>query len=257
METPCNSLFKANPLKRSGSPVHFPKTFIPTMFNLFNNDFNEWKRDSNNLNESPNRVEDLGTVPSPPFKNLDDQSGEGDHQLLAQNNFQSTESYHQQQQNFNSSFFQHQQKHTKSNFLNVLKTLDQEFNDNNVKTIESQNKILKSSSTLFKENNKTFVSHSFSSDNVNIVKNNSNLYQHHQDIDPKVRRAQGYVDTRIVDTEQKQQQKHQNLAVSKDHIVLHVKNLDYKISADEWRRILTENFKKHCKDVSFPKAYFL
>lgn len=36
----------------------------------------------------------------------------------------------------------------------------------------------------------------------------------------------------------------------KEQIVLHVKNLDYKISADEWKRILLENFRKHCKDVS-------
>ena len=37
---------------------------------------------------------------------------------------------------------------------------------------------------------------------------------------------------------------------SKDQIVLHVKNLDYKISSDEWKRILLENFRKHCKEVS-------
>ena len=36
----------------------------------------------------------------------------------------------------------------------------------------------------------------------------------------------------------------------KEQIVLHVKNLDYKISADEWKRILLENFRKHCKEVS-------
>ena len=35
----------------------------------------------------------------------------------------------------------------------------------------------------------------------------------------------------------------------KEHIVLHVKNLDYKISADEWKRILLENFRKHCKEI--------
>ena len=36
---------------------------------------------------------------------------------------------------------------------------------------------------------------------------------------------------------------------SSDQIVLHVRNLDYKISADEWKRILLENFRKHCKEV--------
>jgi len=35
----------------------------------------------------------------------------------------------------------------------------------------------------------------------------------------------------------------------KDVSVLHVRNLDYKISADEWKRILLENFRKHCKEV--------
>jgi len=37
---------------------------------------------------------------------------------------------------------------------------------------------------------------------------------------------------------------------SSDQIVLHVRNLDYKISADEWKRILLENFRKHCKEVN-------
>jgi len=41
---------------------------------------------------------------------------------------------------------------------------------------------------------------------------------------------------------------------SNNHIELHVRNLDYKISADEWKRILLENFRKHCKEVSF---YFI
>jgi hypothetical protein len=35
---------------------------------------------------------------------------------------------------------------------------------------------------------------------------------------------------------------------NKEQIILHVKNLDYKISADEWKRILLENFRKHCKE---------
>jgi len=35
----------------------------------------------------------------------------------------------------------------------------------------------------------------------------------------------------------------------KDISVLHVRNLDYKISADEWKRILLENFRKHCKEI--------
>ena len=35
----------------------------------------------------------------------------------------------------------------------------------------------------------------------------------------------------------------------KEPIILHVKNLDYKISADEWKRILLENFRKHCKEI--------
>jgi hypothetical protein len=36
-----------------------------------------------------------------------------------------------------------------------------------------------------------------------------------------------------------------------DPIVLHVRNLDYKISPDEWQRILLENFRKICKEVLF------
>jgi hypothetical protein len=36
-----------------------------------------------------------------------------------------------------------------------------------------------------------------------------------------------------------------------DQIVLHVRNLDYKISSDEWKRILLENFRKHCKEVIY------
>jgi hypothetical protein len=36
-----------------------------------------------------------------------------------------------------------------------------------------------------------------------------------------------------------------------DPIVLHVRNLDYKISPDEWQRILLENFRKICKEVFF------
>lgn len=35
-----------------------------------------------------------------------------------------------------------------------------------------------------------------------------------------------------------------------EQVTMHVKNLDYKISSDEWERILTESFRKHCKDVS-------
>ena len=67
-----------------------------------------------------------------------------------------------------------------------------------------------------------------------------------------------------------QQQQHQQQHVSmndphsnKDQIVLHVQNLDYKISADEWKRILLENFRKHCKEVClsllflFILVYFL
>ena len=38
-------------------------------------------------------------------------------------------------------------------------------------------------------------------------------------------------------------------ASGKDLPILHVRNLDYKISADEWKRILLENFRKHCKEV--------
>ena len=38
---------------------------------------------------------------------------------------------------------------------------------------------------------------------------------------------------------------------SLEPIVLHVKNLDYKISPDEWKRILLENFRKHCKEVIY------
>ena len=34
-------------------------------------------------------------------------------------------------------------------------------------------------------------------------------------------------------------------------IVLHVRNLDYKISLDEWQRILLENFRKHCREVVY------
>lgn len=36
---------------------------------------------------------------------------------------------------------------------------------------------------------------------------------------------------------------------TKDLPILHVRNLDYKISADEWKRILLENFRKHCKEI--------
>lgn len=38
-------------------------------------------------------------------------------------------------------------------------------------------------------------------------------------------------------------------ACQKDLPILHVRNLDYKISADEWKRILLENFRKHCKEI--------
>lgn len=44
-------------------------------------------------------------------------------------------------------------------------------------------------------------------------------------------------------------------AVCKDLPVLHVRNLDYKISADEWKRILLENFRKHCKEVGIYDTY--
>ena len=55
---------------------------------------------------------------------------------------------------------------------------------------------------------------------------------------------------------QQQQQQQQQISynnsdcLDREHIILHVKNLDYKISADEWKRILTENFRKHCKEVT-------
>jgi hypothetical protein len=79
--------------------------------------------------------------------------------------------------------------------------------------------------------------------------NNNNNNNQEYTFDPKMKRGQQqqqYVDTRLCDIEYQQGQSQ----TQKDHIILHVRNLDYKISSDEWRRILTENFKKHCKDVS-------
>lgn len=38
-------------------------------------------------------------------------------------------------------------------------------------------------------------------------------------------------------------------SAGKELPILHVRNLDYKISADEWKRILLENFRKHSKEV--------
>ena len=132
------------------------------------------------------------------------------------------------------------------NFLNVLKSIENEFNNNQYQH-DHQNKIFKSSSTLFKENKfnqNNFVAHSYSSDNVNNLQTVDQTRQTNKIKNPDYnKRVQGYVDSRVCDLDSQQQQQ------QKEHMVLHVKNLDYKISADEWRRILTENFKKHCKDV--------
>ena len=42
---------------------------------------------------------------------------------------------------------------------------------------------------------------------------------------------------------------HNEARKSGEPIVLHVRNLDYKIGLDEWQRILLESFRKHCKEV--------
>jgi hypothetical protein len=42
---------------------------------------------------------------------------------------------------------------------------------------------------------------------------------------------------------------HNEAGQSGQPIILHVKNLDYKIGLDEWQRILLESFRKHCKEV--------
>lgn len=95
-----------------------------------------------------------------------------------------------------------------------------EFNKYKAKNFKYPNaKIQKSSSTLFSSLKPTQVQHSTSFDNIGTF---SNLPQ--------------WTNTQITPN-------------NKEQITLHVKNLDYKISMDEWRRILMENFRKHCKEI--------
>ena len=113
-----------------------------------------------------------------------------------------------------------------TNFLNVLKTLDNQFNF-------CENKIFKPSSTLLRENQNSF-SKSFSQASPTAAELlNSAQYNDRHEIQAS------------------------NQQSPPKEMVLHVKNLDYKISSDEWKRILTENFKKHCKDVSFWKNFLI
>ncbi|RNA41583.1 meiosis arrest female 1-like isoform X1 [Brachionus plicatilis] len=80
-------------------------------------------------------------------------------------------------------------------------------------------KIQKSSSTLFNNLKPMQVQHSTSYDNIGAFS-----------------AAPPWASTQLTPS-------------NKEQITLHVKNLDYKISMDEWRRILMENFRKHCKDI--------
>lgn len=93
-----------------------------------------------------------------------------------------------------------------------------------------QKKLYKSSTITsfnsnYEENNSSFI-HSFSFDNVNIVSARPLKYQ----------------------PVQQPSSSNESTPNKKEEIVLHVRNLDYKISADEWKRILSENFRKHCKE---------
>ena len=121
---------------------------------------------------------------------------------------------------------QYVQSFQQTNFLNVLKTLDNQFNF-------CENKIFKPSSTLLSENQNSF-SKSFSQASPTAAELlNSAQYNDRDEIQAS------------------------NQQSPPKEMVLHVKNLDYKISSDEWKRILTENFKKHCKDVSFWKNFLI
>lgn len=143
-----------------------------------------------------------------------------------------------------------------SNGLDVLNSYPEETN--NLKSSQSnysfnntglKTRIIKSSTTCFnKENvnnsqyqsNPAYFTHSTSYDNVKALTNK-----------PIITKDK---DTSHINNNQQQQYTTPtNLnksASSSDQIVLHVRNLDYKISADEWKRILLENFRKHCKEVS-------
>lgn len=192
MITPKNPLFKANPLKRSAvSPVTVPET-LGLFQKLNNSDSNMFNNLEYNQKTPPSIFnKEIDVAPSPPFKITEIES----------------EQPHQQYQSYQ-----------KTNFLNVLKTLDNEF-----KTTYVESKIFRPSSALFQENENLISTELFSqkSSSPSDLLNSTCI---------------GGDDIRSSNQQQ-------------SPIVLHVKNLDYKISADEWRRILTENFKKQCKDL--------
>ncbi|CAF1022100.1 unnamed protein product [Brachionus calyciflorus] len=96
--------------------------------------------------------------------------------------------------------------------------------ENTKKNFKYPPKIQKSSSTLFNSLKPVHVQHSNSYDNIGIH-NPSQTWTNSN--------------TSVQSTP----------ITNKEQITLHVKNLDYKISLDEWKRILMENFRKHCKDI--------
>jgi len=115
-------------------------------------------------------------------------------------------------------------------------------------------KMFKSSSTLFRENKSSqhYVSHSISSDNVSSlrVQDARSSYQSRFSAGSNFDvRANAIDENRFMACVNDTSTCSSDGSSAKETVILHVKNLDYKISADEWKRILSENFKKHCKDV--------
>lgn len=127
---------------------------------------------------------------------------------------------------------------------------------NNVNMNQNGNqKIFKSSTTLFKENksSQNYVSHSISSDNVSSLRGQdlkSSFQSKFNKGSNYDLRANPIDENKFMASSNDTSTCSSNGSNAKETVILHVKNLDYKISADEWKRILSENFKKHCKDVS-------
>lgn len=165
---------------------------------------------------------------------------------------------------------------SQASFSNFLKNIDDQFQQQQqyykIQKDQNDQKIFKSSSTLFKQNkiNQNFVAHSISSDNVSLLRSNNNFNSNYQS-----RRIKGICSPysnklniqNNTNSSLKNDVSQDNYSIDSDSfdvdlqknefMTLHVKNLDYKISADEWKRILTENFKRHCREVRFNIFYFL
>jgi hypothetical protein len=120
----------------------------------------------------------------------------------------------------------------------------------------SLKKMTKSITTSFKESNKSLNSktftHSTSYDNMSSLRaiSSSNMNALNNPFNNKQSNNEQF-QSMSKSSSNTYDDSSQSDSADKRSILLHVRNLDYKISSDEWKRILSDNFRKHCKEVLF------